>query len=1482
MASKGKPGLFAQFVGLLRKNLLIMAARRPFGMFILFYVIPIGILALLLLIPRVFWVSYEVGYGEPKPLPLLSDVLDKTLVIVRPPELADDVDRAIKNFTSSLKQDLIKIIHNEDDISKTCIADVRGVSNCFASVTFVNSTESSKGAANGSWTYNIRVDPSKQESSGIESHSTTAEKITLPLNMAINNAITGRNDRPKVAGYTQSDQYNSEDGRENLQLTLGLIGGLYLFAIIFAYASIMYRHTSLVTTERDIGMAQLIDSMGGRWAPIMRVLSWLVAIDIITIPCFILMGVMFQTTVFPSTNVGVLIGWQILVGLALNSSVAFASAFFAKARVSSIYVIGAALLLSVAAQVFSFGINPKPAPGGAWALAFLFPSSNLIFFGQYMVIWEYKATSAVLSQLPPADLGFHVLDSGMTQAAMLGFLALQIFWYPVLAVLVEYFMHGISFRNRSFDGASADEQGHPIVETHNLEKTFEKSWYQCCTKRKTVKAVDGVSFKGFKGQILCLAGPNGSGKTTTLHMIAGFINSSAGSVSLAALPSQIGICPQRNTQWEQLTVKEHIELWSKLKGGSESAQDVLDLIKSCDLEKKLNSQARTLSGGQKRKLQLACMFVGDSSVCLIDECTSGLDPLSRRAIWEILLTQRARRSIVFTTHFLDEVDILADDIVILSNGSVKCHGPVPELKNRFGNGYQVLVPNSVQPPKVDVEPVVHQDRLVYSVDTSAKAASIASKFSSAGIKAVSISGPQVEDVFLNVAEDAQLELEPTTDMSNPEVAEFKLSPSRLTSFWTQVGALYRKRWLVLRQSWWPYVFILALPLIVVGCINSLLFAVKALPNCDPLKPELYSIYPQKYYAYRDCKKYGGCNQVFINSFVNQSVFDLGDTNLTLFDFGKDRFSDFFNVTDSLDQADRYFNNATYNAEGILFFDSSSDDGTLIYPVNRRYTGGGYETQLISLYSSLKSKTNIMSSVGSFAKKENLGIGDAGFYAILVTLVQAIYPAGFVIYPALEKARMVRSIQYANGVRRAPLWAAYALFDMAFVLVISVITPVIMMVQNIPWIGQPLIMIPILLFYGTASLIISYAICHFVRGPLKAFMTALLVFVVMYVIAAVAFALGISNATSEITVDSVSQGIAFGLYLILPIGNVFRALLLGFNAAKTRCRNGAFMPESSFYAFGGPIFYLILQVALALLFLIWIEGDIALFRKKSAVVPTSDHEKSLGGNSGEDDVEIERLRVEGTDADQLRVLHMTKSFGDNVAVDDVTVGLRQGEVLALLGPNGAGKSTLVNVIQSDLSADKGQAFLCGSDSRTRVAQTHLGVCPQYDAMDLLTTRDQLMMYARIKGVEDPRANVDFVMAKLGLTPHAKKQSNKLSGGNKRKLNLAISILGVPPVLILDEPTSAMDAVAKRAFWKIIESIAPQHSILLTVSFHLHFTDTIQLTSLADTQHGRSQHASHPSCYHQQAPFGCRHDAASPREVQQRLLRQHHPQDRTVFN
>lgn len=300
------------------------------------------------------------------------------------------------------------------------------------------------------------------------------------------------------------------------------------------------------------------------------------------------------------------------------------------------------------------------------------------------------------------------------------------------------------------------------------------------------------------------------------------------------------------------------------------------------------------------------------------------------------------------------------------------------------------------------------------------------------------------------------------------------------------------------------------------------------------------------------------------------------------------------------------------------------------------------------------------------------------------------------------------------------------------------------------------------------------------------------------------------------VDAVTNGLTFGLNLIVPVGNVFRSLLIGANVRQIACRDGALTSSESIYAYGGPILYLCVQVAVLLLIIIWIEGDLAFFRRKGskavASAAWSDSEKSAPVKSEE--VEAEKNRVEEAEDDLLRMLNLDKSFGSNHAVQDVTLGLPSDDVMALLGPNGAGKSTLVNMIQSELSPDHGKILLRGEDSRTRSAQRYLGVCPQYDALDFMTTEKQLAFYARIKGINDVKGNVDHVMARLDLTAHAKTSASKLSGGNKRKLSLAIALMGAPPVMVLDEPTSAMDAVAKRSFWKLVQAITPGRSMLLT--------------------------------------------------------------------
>ncbi|GJC77812.1 ABC transporter A family member 1 [Colletotrichum liriopes] len=199
--------------------------------------------------------------------------------------------------------------------------------------------------------------------------------------------------------------------------------------------------------------------------------------------------------------------------------------------------------------------------------------------------------------------------------------------------------------------------------------------------------------------------------------------------------------------------------------------------------------------------------------------------------------------------------------------------------------------------------------------------------------------------------------------------------------------------------------------------------------------------------------------------------------------------------------------------------------------------------------------------------------------------------------------------------------------------------------------------------------------------------------------------------------------------------------------------------------------------------------------------------------------------------------MEKSLGKKLAVDDVILDIGKCEVLALIGLNGAGKSTLTNLIRGELTPDYGNGYLCGEDTKRCSAQKHLGdagphygIYSDYDVLHLRNTQEHLVFFAKIKGVEGFYQNVDIIMAQL---------ASKLSGGNKRKPSLAIALIGMlgllrfendacwsasdtPPLLFMDEPTSAMNAVAKRAFRKTIKPISPNHSLLLTVSFsHLLF-------------------------------------------------------------
>jgi ABC-type multidrug transport system ATPase subunit len=209
-----------------------------------------------------------------------------------------------------------------------------------------------------------------------------------------------------------------------------------------------------------------------------------------------------------------------------------------------------------------------------------------------------------------------------------------------------------------------------------------------------------------KGEITALLGQNGAGKTTILGMLTGAYAPTAGGASVCGLDLKtqmpdirrnVGICLQHDCLFPRLTVREHVQFFSRLKGqfsrmSREEAEEHVDqVIKDLALFEKRNTYAKHLSGGMKRKLCVAIAFCGDSSVVLLDEPTSGMDPFSRRLTWNVIRQYRQNRCIVLTTHFMDEADVLGDRIAMLGQGRLRCVGSPLFLKKRYGVGYQLTI-----------------------------------------------------------------------------------------------------------------------------------------------------------------------------------------------------------------------------------------------------------------------------------------------------------------------------------------------------------------------------------------------------------------------------------------------------------------------------------------------------------------------------------------------------------------------------------------------------------------------------------------------------------------------------------------------------------------------------------------------------------------------------------------------------------------------
>ncbi|KAM5570462.1 ABC transporter A family member 2 [Rosa sericea] len=335
------------------------------------------------------------------------------------------------------------------------------------------------------------------------------------------------------------------------------------------------------------------------------------------------------------------------------------------------------------------------------------------------------------------------------------------------------------------------------VQIRGLVKTYPGKRHGCCCSKRTspYHALKGLWVNFAKDQLFCLLGPNGAGKTTAINCLTGITpvtegdaliygNSARSSVGMANIRKMIGVCPQFDILWDALSGQEHLHIFASIKG-LPPASIKLATMKSLE-EVKLTDAAKmragSYSGGMKRRLSVAIALIGDPKLVILDEPTTGMDPISRRHVWDIIEDAKKGRAIVLTTHSMEEADILGDRIGIMAKGRLRCIGTSIRLKSRFGTGFIANVRFKESTNGDEVATSHHEavkQLFKYRLDVSPKEETrayltfviphnregILAKFFAElqdqevelGIADIQLGLATLEEVFLNIARRAELE-----------------------------------------------------------------------------------------------------------------------------------------------------------------------------------------------------------------------------------------------------------------------------------------------------------------------------------------------------------------------------------------------------------------------------------------------------------------------------------------------------------------------------------------------------------------------------------------------------------------------------------------------------------------------------------------------------------------------------------------------------
>jgi len=1009
-------------------------------------------------------------------------------------------------------------------------------------------------------------------------------------------------------------------------------------------------------------------------------------------------------------------------------------------------------------------------------------------------------------------------------------------------------------------------------------------------------AVDGLDLDMFKGQIFALLGHNGAGKTTTISMLTGMLAPTAGEMTvdgmdfktdMVEIRKYLGVCPQHDILFKSLTVEEHLYLFCRFKGLSnkqEIDQLIEEKLNDVDLQEKRTTKAGNLSGGQKRKLSLAIALIGGSTFVMLDEPTSGMDLTARRKMWDMLKREKRGRIIILTTHYMEEADILADRIAIMSQGKLYCLGSPLFLKKRFGVGYNLSIVKAIEGPKQPdfskIEALVSRSIPESRVFNTASAEIIFeiplecthrfkyffeeldSKMKALGIEAYGISVTTLEEVFIRVSrgDDGSHARSHSIDEGQPKVEypeasdrsvdkfdsellesdDFNIAEHRIKGilFFSHFRALIVKRIIYSIRDLKGIVLEICLPIVFVllGLILLTQFSVYedqasrllSISHYDSKQHVLYYINPnvtdQKgpYTSFNNAKsKYYDIKLEEVSTSMTIKEFDY-------YNYKKRKVDPFrlgaYYTTDTtpLNNVSNYMgvyiwgNSSAYasipsfaSEFGQAYINSLLDDGT-----NKEFYSFKVYNHPLPL---TKKQKDLAQNAGSF------------YVALIFGIGMAFIPTGLVTFIVKERENNIKHQHLVSGVSILAYWLSSFAWDLVKYMLPGLITPLLIRAFDLKALVEPESVYQsiwlLFILFGLAICPYTYSLSFLFKSYSIAQFFIFLLNLIVGVIGGLA--VWVLIIISDITRD-VAKVMIYPFYMVSPVFCLSYGLMTVGNRDAYQLAFGLEHEPGAFdwNITGGSLLFLFLHFTIGTLvvFLIEFLGNVTFFRNFMAA-------RDPGPSDYTPDDDVEKMKEEAKVCNPsnvaVKVSGLRKIYGNlinkndtKIAIQEVSFVVERQQAFALLGVNGAGKTTTFRILTGEYGPTFGEAYISGYNVVTDLAQAryNIGYCPQFDALsELLTPVEHLRLYAKIKGIPDHliKIFVDKQISDMGLSKYVKVRAGNLSGGNKRKLSVAIATIGNPPVVFLDEPSAGMDPNARKNMWEVVNRIKRQKcSIILT--------------------------------------------------------------------